>query len=438
MKLLMLTCYYEPEQAASYYLTDNLNEAFASAGIESVVYTPTPTRGISKEVRTKYKRRKRETLQGGMRTVHRFPMYGEGKNVVMRALRYTLICICHFFFGCFASDARKCQAIYVVSTPPIQGALAALVKKVRHIPFIYGLQDIFPDSLVSTGIARQGGIAWKIGRVIENFTYRNADKIIVISEDFKRNIMAKGVPVGKIEVIPNWVDDNTICNIPRTQNILVSRYGLDPSKFYITYCGNIGLTQNLDMLLDVAKTLETEDDIHFLLIGNGSYREQLEQKINGQRSTVNGQCSTVNGQCSTINGQSSIKNVTLLPFQPYEDIAHVFSLGDASLVISKPGTGASSVPSKTWSIMAAARPVIASFDDGALRNIIEHNNCGIFIPADDREAFRNAIIRLLADHNLCQQMGINGQQFVTRHLSRHTGTRRYVEVIKSITLGNKS
>ncbi len=95
-----------------------------------------------------------------------------------------------------------------------------MVKKFRHIPIVYNLQDVFPDSLVGTGLAKKGGLLWKIGRVIENFTYRNADKIIVISEDFKRNIMAKGVPEEKIEVIYNWVDENAIVPVKEEDNDL--------------------------------------------------------------------------------------------------------------------------------------------------------------------------------------------------------------------------
>ena len=246
--------------------------------------------------------------------------------------------------------------------------------------------------------------------MIENFTYRNADRIIVISEEFKRNIMAKGVPEEKIEVVYNWVDGDAVADIPREQNVLFGRYGLDPSKFHVTYCGNIGLTQNLDMLLDVAKTLEQNDDIQFVLVGNGAYRQQLEQQLS----------------------QNSIGNITLLPFQPYEDIAHVFSLGDVSLVISKPGTGAGSVPSKTWNIMAASRPVLASFDDGELRDIIEQNRCGLFARAGDKDAFREAVLRLYSDRNLCLEMGHNGRRFVTRHLTKESGTQRYVEIIKNL------
>lgn len=95
------------------------------------------------------------------------------------------------------------KATVSASTPPIMGATCAMIKMNLNIPFVYNLQDIFPDSLYNNGLAKKEGILWKIGRMIENFTYRHADKIIVISEDFKKNIMAKGVPEEKIVVVYN-------------------------------------------------------------------------------------------------------------------------------------------------------------------------------------------------------------------------------------------
>ena len=250
---------------------------------------------------------------------------------------------------------------------------------------------------------------WKIGRIIENFTYRNADKIIVISQDFKKNIMAKGVPEEKIVVIYNWVDQNAVVDIPRSENILFDRYGLNRSKFYVTYNGNIGLTQNMDMLLEVAKALEANEEIQFVLVGNGAYLEDVKRII----------------------ADRNVQNVTLLPFQPYEEISHVFSLGDVSLVISKPGVGANSVPSKTWSIMSASRPVLANFDENELKSIIEKNNCGIFTKAGDKVAFTDAILKLYNDRELCREMGKNGRKFVMDNLTKEVGTQKYVDVIKS-------
>lgn len=409
MKILQLTSYFYPEKAASSYLRDNRDEAFLKEGFQIVVYTPVPTRGVSKEEREHYKRHRLESKANGQMKVHRFSLYGEGKNPILRAFRYFLSCIIQLFKGVFAKDARSCNLMFITSTPPIQGAMAAIVKKTRKIPLVYNLQDIFPDSLAGTGLAKKGGLLWKVGRVIENFTYRNADKIIVISQDFKKNIMAKGVPEDKIVLVYNWVDQNAVVDIPRSENKLFAKYNLDPSKFYVTYNGNIGLTQNMDMLMDVAKALEAHEDIQFVLVGNGAYLEQVQQIVK----------------------DCNIANVHLLPFQPYEDISHVFSLGDVSLVISKLGVGANSVPSKTWSIMSASRPVLANFDENELKAIIEDNHCGIFTKAGDKVAFTDAILKLYNDKELCKDMGKNGRKFVMANLTKEVGTQKYVDVIRS-------
>ena len=408
--LLILSSYYHPEQISNSYLIDNLISTILNENINIYVYTPVPTRGVNNETRKNYIKKKRETLADGRLIINRFPLFAERKSAIIRALRYCILCCKQLFIGVFAKDARKCNIMFVASTPPIQGAMAAMVKKFRHIPFVYNLQDIFPDSLVGTGLAKKDGLLWKIGRVIENFTYRNADKIIVISEDFKKNIMAKGVPEDKIVVVYNWVDEEAVVDVPRAENKLFDKYNLDRNKFYITYNGNIGLTQNMDMLLDVAKSLEENKDIQFVLVGNGAYLDSVKQIIKDR----------------------NINNVHLLPFQPYEDISPVFSLGDVSLVISKPGVGANSVPSKTWSIMSASRPVLANFDENELKDIIENNKCGIFTKAGDKQAFIDAILKLYNNRELCKVYGQNGRDFVMKNLTKEVGTKKYVDVIKSV------
>lgn len=419
MKVLQLTGYFLPEKAASIYLTENRLEAFGKAGIDTVIWASRPTRGLSDEEYEEYKHKKLEMMYDGKVTVKRFAMYREGRNPILRALRYSLNWIIQLWKGLREKDV---DVIYLASTPPIQGMLGAFIKKFRGIPFVYNLQDIFPDSLFNNGLANKGGLLWKIGRVIENFTYKNADKIIVISEDFKKNIMAKGVPEEKIVVVYNWVDQNAVVDIPRERNKLFDAHGLDRSKFYVTYNGNIGLSQNLDMLLSVAEEFQSAKvqafhgneicctDIHFVLVGNGAYLDEVKRII----------------------AEKKLENMHLLPFQPYEDISYVFSLGDASLVISKPGTGAASVPSKTWSIMSASRPVLANFDENELKQIVEKHNCGIFTKAGDKEAFKQSILTLYNNRELAVEMGRNGRQFVMDNLTREVGTQKYVDVIKSV------
>lgn len=403
MKVIFPCSYYLPETAASLYITDNIVHACADKGIEVDLYTPSPTRNVPDG--SVWEREERQ-MDGKLR-IHRFHLYGEGKNPMLRALRYFLgeFILLHYCMW------KKYDVAFVDSTPPIQGLKMPLIKWLKRKPTIYNVQDIFPDSLVGTGLTHEGSLIWKIGRMVEKITYRYADKIIVISEDFKKNIMAKGVPEDKIVVVYNWVDQNKVVDVPREENKLFDVYGLDRSKFYITYNGNIGLTQNMDMLLDVAKELQEEyEDIHFVLVGNGAYLDEVKRKVADQQ----------------------LENVHLLPFQPYEDISHVFSLGDASLVISKPGVGANSVPSKTWSIMSASRPVLANFDENELKTIIENNHCGIFTKAGDKDAFKESILTLYNHRELCKEYGHNGRKFVLDNLTREVGTQKYVDVIKEV------
>lgn len=408
MKVLQLTGYFLPEKAASIYLVENRLEAFAKEGFDMVIHASRPTRGLSDEEYAEYKNRKEEMMYGGKLRVHRFAMYREGKNPILRALRYSFNWGIQLWYGL---NEKGVDCVYLESTPPIQGLLGAFINIFRGIPFVYCLQDIFPDSLAGTSLAKKGGLLWKIGRVIENFTYKHADKIIVISEDFKKNIMAKGVPEEKIAVVYNWVDQNAVVDVSRENNKLFDKYNLDRSKFYIEYSGNIGLTQNMDMLLEVMKELKgSHPGIGLVLVGDGAYKAQVEEIVK----------------------RDDLTNVVMIPFQPYEDISYVFSLGDAGLVISKPGVGANSVPSKTWSIMSASRPVLANFDENELKDILAGNACGIFTKAGDKEAFKQSVIKLYENRELCREYGANGRQFVMDNLTREVGTQKYVDVIKEV------
>ena len=403
MKAIFPCSYYLPETAASLYITDNIVHACADNNIEVDLYTPTPTRSVPEGA--KWKREERQV--NGLLRIHRFHLYGEGKNPLLRTLRYLLgeFILLHYCMW------KRYDVAFIDSTPPIQGLKMPLIKWLKRKPTIYNVQDVFPDSLVGTGLTTKGSLIWKIGRIVEKITYKYSDKIIVISEDFKKNIMAKGVPEDKIVVIYNWVDQNKVVDVPREKNKLFDMYNIDREKFYIEYSGNIGLTQNMDMLLEVMKELKTtHPDIGLVLVGESAYKAQVEEIVK----------------------RDELTNVTMIPFQPYEDISHVLSLGDAGLVISKPGVGANSVPSKTWSIMSASRPVLANFDENELKDILVGNECGIFTKAGDKDAFKRSIIKLYENRDLCKKYGRNGRQFVMDNLTREVGTRKYVDVIKEV------
>ena len=411
MRILYLPAYFFPEKAASSSLSESRNQAFADAGFEIEAYAPTPCRGITKEERKVYnsKEHRVEIMYDGKMTLHRFPLYTEGKNPVLRALRYGICWIVQFHKALWTKDI---DCMYLASTPPIQGLIGSWAGRIRKIPFVYCLQDIFPDSLAGTRLAKKGGLLWKVGRWIENITYNGADKIIVISQDFKRNIMAKGVPEEKIEVIYNWVDENAVQPVAKEENPLYEEFGLSREAFTVVYAGNLGNAQNIGIILDAAKRFnENENEkqaVQFVIFGTGGLEDEIRRRM----------------------AEVGLTNVRLLPLQPYERVSQVYSLGDACVVSCKEGLGGSAMPSKTWTIMSCGRPVIASFDEGELKEIIESGPCGVFTHAGKVEEFVAAVRSLMADRDRCEQMGRNARRFILENLTKEVGTRRYVEVIK--------
>ena len=404
MRILFLDAYFEPEQIAFTHLENDLLEGLVGAGHEVEVVCPIPTRGISAEVAKDYKNRKSETLYNGHVHVTRFSAPQEKKNPLIRALRYFWCNLRTYQIG---KKAKDVDVVFANSTPPTQGWIAGIVAKKLKIPFIYSLQDIFPDSLINAGMAKEGSLIWKIGRTIEDKTYSYATRIITISEDFQKNIELKGVNPTKICIIPNWINTDSVFPVSRENNKLFEKYNLDRRKYYICYSGNIGHSQNLELLVESALTLETNyPDIAFVIIGEGAAKDKLHSLIE----------------------ERSIQNITLLPFQPYTDIAEVFSLGDVGLIISKPGIGGSSVPSKTWSIMAAQKPVLCSFDeDSELSRIVKKINCGIVVPAGNKEELMNAIIHLKKDED--NVFGINGYNYVKEVMNLNKCVRNYISLL---------
>ena len=405
MKILTFSAYFTPEIAASMYLTENLLEGMCKAGHDVELFVPTPTRGISLEIRAEYSQKKLETRYDGHLTIHRFWLFREGRNPILRAFRYGLLNLIFIWKGLLT----KADVIFVQSTPPTQGLVSGFLRLIKRIPVVYNLQDIFPDSLVNTGLTKKGSILWKLGRIIENFTYRNADKIIVISDDFKKNIMGKGVPEDKIEVIPNWVDTNDVHPIPRQLNSLISELNIDSSKFIVLYAGNFGRAQGADIVLRAAERLIDEDKIQFVIFGGGSeFQDAIDYVV-----------------------EKNLKNVIIRPLLPPERVSEVYSLGDVAIVTCKEGFGNSCVPSKTWSIMACETPILAVFDlDSELCKLIQEVQCGECICPSNVEKLTSKIIELSTNNELLNR-GIRGRQYLKEYINIDFCVNKYMKVIRN-------
>ncbi len=412
IRMLKLSPYCYPEQLSSSHLSKDLSESFAKEDIQSIIYAPTPTRGISKETRAKYKKIPYEELRNGTTIIHRFSMFGERRNLLLRAIRYLLVQVKQLHYGV---KENNIDLIYSASTPPTQGVLCGIVKKRLsskygyNIPYLYCLHDVFPDSLVNEKKTKQGSLIWKIGRIIENYTYHSADKIIVISNDIKNNIMQKGVPEEKIVVIPNWIDTKTVRPVSQEKNGLFDEFNIPKDCFIVTYAGNLGQAQSISTILDAAELIVDIPYIQFVIFGGGSGREEVEKRV------------------------KKLPNVRLFPLMPQERVSEVYSLGSVSIVACKKGFGQGAIPSKTFSIMATRTPVILSFDKGSeLWNLIKKNDCGFLCEAEDAVELSKTIVEASKNPELVDVKGRNALSLTEREFSKERGTSSYISVIKEL------
>lgn len=409
MNILFLDAYYEPETIAYTHLEKDLIEGLISDGHKIRIICPSPTRGISRKVRKKYKKIRCEEKYNGAVIVNRFTAPHEGTNPIIRAIRYLWCNWCTYKMAIKYTDV---DIIFSNSTPPTQGALSVLVakklskKKGIKVPFIYNLQDIFPDSLVNSNLTYEGSILWKIGRKLEDYTYNHADKIILISQGFKRNIMEKGVTEDKIEIISNWIDLDSVHPIDRNENCLITEFGIDPNKFIVVYAGNFGAAQGADIVIKAAKELQEYKDIQFVIFGGGPYFEDAK------------------------NASKGFDNVIIHELMPQSRISEVYSLGDVALITCKKGTGKAGMPSKTWSIMACNTPIIASFDtDSDLADVIKNARAGVCIEPENLYVLCNAILdaKKLSTSNDKELRG-----YVYKYASKQVCVKEYICNIKEI------
>ena len=395
MNILFLDAYFEPEQIAFTHLERDLLAELVDKGYRIHVICPIPTRGIEKTIASQYRRKSSENLYGGKVHVTRFWAPQERNHPLLRAFRYLWCNLRTYQMG---KKRKDCDVVFSNSTPPTQGWIAGKVARRLKIPFVYSLQDVFPDSLITTGLCKKGSFLWKLGRKLEDSTYKACNKIVVITSAMRDNLLQKGVIGSKVQVISNWVDTEKIKPVRRGDNTLFDEFKIDGSKFIVLYAGNFGEAQGAEIVLDAAERLQSEKDIQFVIFGGGS------------------------GYGAAVEKAKPLSNVFIHSLMPQTRISEVYSMGNISLITCKKGIGTSGMPSKVWSIMACNVPIIAAFDkQSELNDILYTAHAGVCIDPGDVTAMIKEIKEMRQHaYESC------GRAYVLANASRQYCVNRYL------------
>lgn len=394
MKISMLTMYYLPDFGSAPILMNELASYLARCGHQVRVMTTLPRKRATGMSRTFFSR---ETKAGF--SVERF-WTNKGEHPLHRLLAWNIFSASAAFR---LLTAQKGEILFL-RTPPLQLGFSAFWAKIlRQARIVVNVQDIHPDLAIEAGILKNRfGI--KLAKALEKWVYRIADRIVVISQGFYRNLLAKGVPPEKMVIIPNWVDTEFISPRPKDSS-LSRKLGLC-DKFVVMYTGTISISSQaaMEIVLEAARLLDSQKDILFVIVGEGLKKPALATRAK----------------------ELGLSNIKFLPFQPYSELPELLGASDILLVPLDQEKAALSLPSKLYNCMAASRPVIGlASPDSDVAQLISSTGCGVVVDPGDVISIVERVLWIKKESQSARKMAEQGRAYVEENFSRQLVLEKY-------------
>ncbi|HEX8091382.1 MAG TPA: sugar transferase [Blastocatellia bacterium] len=297
------------------------------------------------------------------------------------------------------------------TSPPIFQAVSAwVVAAVRRRPFLLEIRDLWPEFAVDMGVLKNPALVG-LSRLLERFLYARATHLLVNSPAYRDYLIGKGIPATKISFVPNGVDPDMFDPSLRGERI---RREFDlAGKFVMTYAGALGIANDIQTVLRAAGRLREQPEFHFLLVGDGKERGNLERLARELRLT----------------------NVTFAGSRPKSEMAEILAASDACVATLKDiAMFRMTYPNKIFDYMAAARPTILAID-GVIREVVESAGGGIFVPPGDDAALAEAARRLREDRPQAERMGRSARAFVVERFNRRQQAAVFLHLIRRLAAG---
>jgi glycosyltransferase involved in cell wall biosynthesis len=403
MKVMILAQYYPPEPIPKPH---ELARGLTERGHEVVVITGFPNYPSGKLYPgTRLQPWKWERLDGIR--ILRLPLYPDhSPSAVRRTLNFGSFAVTASLLGNVLGGAFD---VMFAEHPPLTIGLAAwIIGRCHRAPFLYAVNDLWPESVEATGMVRNRRVLEWMGR-IERFVYRRAAAIAVISPGVKANLVGKGVPPDRIHVIPHWADETLYRPVP-PQPVLAQDLGM-AGRFNVVFAGQLGLAQGLDVVLEAAEELSDIAEAQFVLVGDGTDASRLRHEA----------------------GQRGLRNVHFLGRQPSDRMPSIFAIADVLLVTLRDHPlFRITIPSKTIAYMACGRPMLMSVE-GDAAELIQATGAGVTCRAGDAKDLAEAVRQLHAmDRTTREEMGRAGRAAFLASYSRSVLLDRYEAILSEM------
>jgi len=296
--------------------------------------------------------------------------------------------VTYFLSACYAGMCLERPDVVVALTdPPIVGLAAYLASRRFGTPFVMSYRDIFPEVAVLLEDFRSPTVDRVLQR-INRFLVARADRSIALGETMRRRLIeGKGADPAKVVVIPDWADCAQITPGSKANAFSEANGLLD--KFVVMHSGNIGLSQNLDVVVEAAAHLAKYPEIQLVFVGEGVTKSRLQKKAQSM----------------------GLANVWFLPYTPKEQLTQSFAAADVFVVSLLPGLAGYIVPSKLYGILAAGRPYVAAVEEECEVTAISRKyDCGLLSQPGNARELADKVLTLYWDRDLASRMGVNARR----------------------------
>ena len=304
--------------------------------------------------------------------------------------------------ACRKNIAKDYDAVFIQSNTVAGFAVRAVRKKLPKAIVTFNVQDIFPYNAVYSGSIKKNSVVFKVMAWLQRYGYKRVDHIITISEDMKDTLVADGTDANKIEVIYNWSYQDEPYD-RESLDMTVPNKLFSSDYFNVVYAGNVGVMQNVDILIEAAALMKDKRDVWFHIIGNGQYKEKLQKRTE----------------------EMGISNISFLPMQPPEAAPSIYAAADVNVIPLVKDVYRTALPSKTATCLACGKPIIFAIgkDSKFGQRVAKEAGC-VVVESDSAEELVRAI-------NQCKNANkeVLHTSFFVKHMEKTKNSYSYSDVI---------
>ena len=404
MRTLIVCHYFPPEVGAPQARLSELCSAWLEEGDQVTVLTGMPNHptGVVPE-RYRGRIRIREAVDG-YRVVRTWLYATPNKGTLKKTLGHLSFMVTSLLLG-FGPTGQP--DVVVVSSPTFFSVFSAwALARLKRVPLVVEVRDLWPAIFVELGVLRNRGLI-RVLEALELAAYRAADAVVVVSEGFRDDLVRRGVPVEKVHVIPNGADlERFASDLP--DEGFRARMGAEPADTVVLYLGAHGISHGLEAVAEAAAELQGEA-VHFVFVGEGAAKDRLEATVRAL----------------------SLRNVTLLPGVPRQEVPGLLAAADICLVpLRDVPLFSSFIPSKMFEYLAASKAVIGSVRGESAR--ILRDAGAVVVEPEDPAALAEAVRNLATDPEQRRVMGLRGRAYVADHFDRTKLAHRYRAILTEV------